>query len=669
MCEHAAYTKYAADERVILLPSHNNTTYTLLDQTIRLPHETLAPREPSALIHQQALPGMLHKSLICITLAVLCSSACSKRNAQIKRFSARDYNPPELAALSTAPTEELVLRVQVKVDARYRKENLRWRQRIERQLEAASAELSGTFRIRLDVARIDEWEHDSAANDLEENLRALASDPVPEGIDRVIGFTSSLPSYTSDQHALGMAHVLGQHLIMRGMNSHIEYDRLDEVLSAATPKEREELYKQRVLHKETTVLLHELGHTLGALHLRVDGYIMSKHYSHKVNSFAPANVELMKLAAALRHELGPEGERTGEWQRRVHKATANYITENDVVARDLDRGSVARYVNRPSDKPLTPTELDHLRELTERSNQRDEDHATIWSDALALATGREDDPTVTQGLCFIRTRIHRPKQTPDPAHERWCQLAAKTNPDSLRPDLMMAMEHHRLEDYVLAQKHLDRALEKQGLLRPREHQENQAYDWFFIAYTAAHIGALTIAEQSLERVPKHPSAPKLRAQVTRSRRELGLFGVPTETEVPTHAILIEFLTLQNRASLGPLLDELGALAPDTPALAVARCVHTSLQAPGAPDTLKRCEAAVTQAPDAYAAHYFSGHNLLVRGKVKEAITSFERTIELIPEDKRGWDSLARAYKQNVASAKLEMLRVQYERQFGAKPSW
>ena len=93
-------------------------------------------------------------------------------------------------------------------------------------------------------------------------------------------------------HELGRARVLGRHVVLRTMDDVGELRAL-EGFDTLEPTERSRLYQQRKRHKETAVLLHELGHCLGALHTREPAELMHPQYTSDMQSFAPENLELM----------------------------------------------------------------------------------------------------------------------------------------------------------------------------------------------------------------------------------------------------------------------------------------------------------------------------------------------------------------------------------------
>jgi hypothetical protein len=90
--------------------------------------------------------------------------------------------------------------------------------------------------------------------------------------------------------------VLGRHIVLRTMDDVAELRAL-EGFDTLDPAERSRLYQQRKRHKETTVLLHEIGHTLGALHTREPLELMYPTYDNDMQAFAPANIELMGYVA------------------------------------------------------------------------------------------------------------------------------------------------------------------------------------------------------------------------------------------------------------------------------------------------------------------------------------------------------------------------------------
>jgi hypothetical protein len=91
----------------------------------------------------------------------------------------------------------------------------------------------------------------------------------------VVGFVSSLRVFTAAQEDLGRACMFCRHFVLRGMFSAAESDAIDRALPLLSCAERENLARERRIHKETALFLHEWAHTLGAFHDRSPRSVMA----------------------------------------------------------------------------------------------------------------------------------------------------------------------------------------------------------------------------------------------------------------------------------------------------------------------------------------------------------------------------------------------------------
>ena len=131
--------------------------------------------------------------------------------------------------------------------------------------------------------------------DLDVALKKLQAQDEGQDVDLVIGLVGALPVASFSFYELGRARVLGKHLVLRSMSNPDEIRALD-TFDAVDPEDRSRLYQERKRHKEAAMLLHEIGHSLCALHVRITSDLMHPSYHQTMQTFAPQNVELMKLA-------------------------------------------------------------------------------------------------------------------------------------------------------------------------------------------------------------------------------------------------------------------------------------------------------------------------------------------------------------------------------------
>ena len=174
------------------------------------------------------------------------------------------------------------------------------RREFEERLVRANQVLESALRVRLvleDVRELALAQPGSA--DTEATLRELEQRDPGQDVDVVVALIEASPIVTLSFHELGRARVLGKHMVVRTMDDVAELRAL-ETFDTLDQEERSRLYQQRKRHKETSVLLHELGHVLGALHTRDRLELMHPAHDNAMSGFAAANLELMKVVVDAR---------------------------------------------------------------------------------------------------------------------------------------------------------------------------------------------------------------------------------------------------------------------------------------------------------------------------------------------------------------------------------
>ena len=184
------------------------------------------------------------------------------------------------------------VRIRVWADDAYRAQNVHWQQTFEAELEHANDVLGGMFGVRL-VAELRSWSHAAAGATLEDSLQALAELDPGDDVLTVVGLTSSLGLVAATFEKLGVAEVGGRHMVLRGYADLEERKTFDRVFTDLRSEERELLYQARRRHKTTGVLLHELGHNLGADHVPDEDTLMHEAYSEHAAKFDPHSRGLM----------------------------------------------------------------------------------------------------------------------------------------------------------------------------------------------------------------------------------------------------------------------------------------------------------------------------------------------------------------------------------------
>jgi hypothetical protein len=135
-----------------------------------------------------------------------------------------------------------VIPVKLLVDDEEPAARKKWEARLRGRLEAAAEIFLERFRVRFEVVAVETWDSDSSITDFEESLSEFAREVDPRPARLAIGFTSQYQLSSSTRHLGGLRGPLKPHILIREWPPHVmEWDRRE-------------------------VLVHELGHFLGATH-------------------------------------------------------------------------------------------------------------------------------------------------------------------------------------------------------------------------------------------------------------------------------------------------------------------------------------------------------------------------------------------------------------------
>src|SRR5438477_3220450 len=221
---------------------------------------------------------------------------------QEQRSYADTLKPAEVARNPTVPTSAArVFRVRAYANADYQAQTPRWNQHIAEQVDRASEALAAQFGVTLELESARPWSRAGSSAHLEQVIAQLMALDKGDGVDWVIGFVSVLDVFSAAQDRLGMAVLFGRHIVLRGMFSAAEMDAINASLQLLSSADREQLARDRRLHKETAVLLHEWAHTLGVIHDRSPQSLMAPVYDKSQSSFSEASARIAGIGLQFRN--------------------------------------------------------------------------------------------------------------------------------------------------------------------------------------------------------------------------------------------------------------------------------------------------------------------------------------------------------------------------------
>jgi len=173
-----------------------------------------------------------------------------------------------------------------------------WEPRLRARLAAASEIIEKHCRVRLNVVRVGTWESDDKVIDFAKTLREFELTVTPAPAQVAIGFTSQYEVPKGRAHLGGTRGPLHSHILIREWSQHIsKTERLE-------------------------VLVHELGHFLGAVHCPEQTSVMRPILGDRVSRAADFRIGFDPVNTLAMYLLGEEM-RSGEFRgfRQVRPAT------------------------------------------------------------------------------------------------------------------------------------------------------------------------------------------------------------------------------------------------------------------------------------------------------------------------------------------------------------
>jgi hypothetical protein len=186
------------------------------------------------------------------------------------------------------------LRIRMRPSERYLAQTVDAPKQIADLVEDANRVLGPTLALALVVDRVQPWTSDVDTPDAA--LTALRTEDPGQDVDVVVGMIGALPRQTDSLHELGIATLLGKHVVVRAASRFDEHDAIDRGFSELSDDDRARIAKERKRHRALAVFLHELGHSLGAVHEVDPRSLMHPSYDPKMNGFGGIGIALMRVA-------------------------------------------------------------------------------------------------------------------------------------------------------------------------------------------------------------------------------------------------------------------------------------------------------------------------------------------------------------------------------------
>ena len=623
------------------------------------------------------------KSARLIPLAVVVTLGLS---ACLVHKSVRDYRkaqrdalvrsmPGKLEVTKPVTGDPRVAKVRIWVDDDFRAQNVRWRAHIEEQVDEANQFLVPALGLRLEITEMKPWAVRQADRTLAQVIEALEQLDDGKDVTWVLAYTSSLSLVEASFEQLGVARPLGRHMVVRGYADIEERKLFERNLPDTSEGDREVVHQARRRHKQALVLIHELGHTLGAMHEVDPSWIMHDAYSVAMTQLSDRSRELMQISleAWLTAPTRPD-ERTlaarlvtylesnpwGGWNEAELREWVAHLHAIGATAGGPDGGGGGG-AGGP-DVPVPPAAFEQFRRAQQLARQGKLDDAL--AELEALVTAYPASAEIRQGICEVQVGKVGPGGA---AAVAACDRAAELSPDDVRPYLVRIQGHLTKGDPRAAIALMTQVEQRAGERAEAWDQVATIYQGLNLVTSAERAGAR--AAQLGKRTEPHPVV----AWAGRTRARYGLppdarrWKIAVADEGEYVLAVRELLDLIYASKTSEAVTKATAAEKRwkaAPGILAARCdLHLRQGELAKARTL--CRQAIAGWPGAAWALYLGGVIAFQDGKPRDAVKSLQRAIAADPELAQAYRALGKALKVTNATAERDALAAEYQRRFGS----
>jgi tetratricopeptide (TPR) repeat protein len=606
-----------------------------------------------------------------------CVSAClispvipigsGKSAKQSQHESLGKLYPAQLAALHKQPGALRTAKIRVWADDEYRAQNLRWQHGFDEQLDYVNQVLIPMLGVKVEP-EYREWDHHATPGGaLGDELAVLADHDPGEDVTWVVALTSSLTLVAADFEQLGVAHLGGRHLIVRGHADLEERKAFERAFPDLHAEERAQVLEARRRHKTTAVLLHEMAHSLGALHETEPDGLMNPIYSHRAASISDRNRDLMLIS--LEDRLKPTSERDARTTARrllaaLDPAWGGWVAEErtEQMASLEARVGSQTSAGEAGDLPPAIRDAFHHAEQLLASGDHAGAHATLEPMLAAY-------PAHTQ-LRMLDCRIELARGGPKDARAiATCERAAALSTE-VEPAIAVAAVRLSAGDAAGARRTLIAAEARTASLPPAQAMAG----WLTLADAYKQMGAVTWAELAIAKAAPQPGADHgipAWAAMTRVRygvpRDGARYKLAPDDDAAAINAVRGVVALVNASKLAEAAKAAGVAErrwPGLPGLLAARCdLELRRGSPGSARAL--CSRAGAHGGSSWALYLGGIIELQREGGTAGGIARLREAIALDPELGQAWRALGKALERSKATAELDQLRHDYQARFGS----
>ncbi len=579
-------------------------------------------------------------------LCLLVLGGCVKNERDYQLEHARTLTPQQLGqpsassgtAPSLAPQPPRVFTVRAWVDLDYQAQVLHWNERIAAQLSQASAVTKAALNVELKLVAIESWNHHSERATLEAHLEALEKADRSADVDLVLGFVSSLEIFTESQEKLGLAQMQGRYAVLRAMDNAEEHQAIARVFTKLDEGERDALYRERKLHKEITLLLHEWGHVLGAPHDTAGESLLNPSYAVQRTRFPPMTAGLLARSLELRDQKVDR--RT--WAKGLH-AFIREAPEGSWSLHDL-QGTLAQLgrVMRGEDAQAAAASSQRDRALFSEVSRLQAKGK--WQEALEVLLPLMARAPPIPGVHSLACQLSGMSSLSSTQTLSLCEAAIKLSPADGASLLMLAQAQGAHRELGAARATFIAARE-QLLASPPVPVETSAA----LGSVARSLSFVTWAEESAGRAPGRVAADQVIEWAARKRRWFGLpAGVSSPLPEAEPGYVERFVQVQSElaanrvGSAEATVSALEKAYPSLPGPLTLRC-ELWLRKGANGKAIAACDRAVVAYPESLQGHYLLGVMHSMAGQHRKAAEHLEVVVAGDESVEDAWTRLAGAY--------------------------
>jgi tetratricopeptide (TPR) repeat protein len=584
----------------------------------------------------------------------------------LQRAQATSLVPAEIGPRAKEGVQARKLSARIWAEEDFQRATLDWQVRLHRQIERTNEVLRAVLGVELDIVQVKTWPHQGRLTSLSSAMFDLEEIDKGDNVDLVIGLLTPLPVATSAIHELGRAVPLGKHMVLRGSDDAEEARLLAEYYDKLKDEEREKLYLSRQRHKEEAVLLHELGHLFGAIHVGLPKSLMQPSYDHLNSGFSPIDVDIMKLG--LEERDAPKKTKLIAY---LEQSTFDSFVGNERVnmlalltgdpanlarASDADIAEVTEEHQPAHDPREVPPPPDPLRDAARLASQGKDREA--WLLLEPMLAKQPEQAQVVNLSCGVTARL----ETSSVA-EPLCEKAMALLPDDPAPALYLAYLHVEADRDAWTM-----LSEAEQRLQKSERSPPDA--WAFLARLHQRALSPTAAEIAAAKAEGTDEAISIPEWARQLRDDFGLapgaIAPRRESDyLKKRNAMNEMVRKRRDADALKLASELAAEFPGTPGADSTACRILVSQRANA-KALRYCLSAIDIEPKSIQNRILVAYAAFGAQKPKLAVPHLQRALELDPKKKDVWSLLAAAYQATGDRQRLAELRGNYLQRFGEK---